>query len=73
MEDFRGPQAQRSVERSSYRPGPRSQLDQEVLARLLTDNADWTLGQLQSALKKQTGVGFSASYLWLRSKRMNSG
>ncbi len=59
------------VERPSYRPGPRSQLDQEVLARLLTDNADWTLRELQSALKKQTGVGFSVPYLWLRLKQMD--
>jgi len=59
------------AERSPYRPGPRSQLDREVLAQLLTDNADWTLRELQSALKKQTGVGFSTSYLWLRLKEMN--
>jgi len=59
------------VERQRYRPGPRSRLNQEVLARLLTANADWTLRELQSALKKRTGVGFSTPYLWLILKRMN--
>lgn len=59
------------VERQSYQPGPRSRLNREVLASLLAANADWTLCQLQSALKKRTGVGFSAPYLWLILKRMN--
>jgi transposase len=59
------------VERRSYWPGPRSRLNEEVLAGLLTDNAEWTLRELQSALKKQTGFGFSTPYLWLRLKRMN--
>ena len=59
------------VERQPYRPGPRSRLNSEVLARLLTEHPDWTLGQLQAGLKKQTGVGFSAPYLWLRLKGMN--
>ncbi|HET9087701.1 MAG TPA: hypothetical protein VFN53_09265, partial [Acidobacteriaceae bacterium] len=49
----------------------RSRLNSEVLARLLTEHPDWTLGQLQAGLKKQTGVGFSAPYLWLRLKEMN--
>ena len=59
------------VERQRYRPGPSSQLNQVVLARLLASNADWTLRQLQSALEKQTGVHFSTAYLWMVLKRMN--
>src|SRR5487761_1154363 len=59
------------VERQPYRPGRRSRLNSEVLARLLTDHPDWTLRQLQAGLKKQTGVGFSAPYVWLRLKRLN--
>ncbi|MHB1959145.1 MAG: biotin/lipoyl-containing protein [Acidobacteriaceae bacterium] len=59
------------VERQPYRPGARSRLNSEALARLLTDHPDWTLRQLQAGLKKQTGVGFSAPYVWLRLKRMN--
>ncbi len=59
------------IERQGYRPGPRNRLDQQVLARLLAEHSDWTLRQLQSGLKKQTGVGFSAPYLWLILKRMN--
>ena len=58
------------VERPSYRPGPRSRLDQQVLARLLTAHPDWTLGQLQSGLEEQTGICFSASHLWLQLKRL---
>ncbi|MHB1952440.1 MAG: IS630 family transposase [Sulfobacillus sp.] len=43
------------VERPTYRPGPRSRLNREVLVSLLTDHPDWTLRELQAALKKQTG------------------
>jgi transposase len=59
------------VERQQYRPGPTSQLNQEVLARLLAGKPDLTLHELQSAVEKQTGVRFSTSYLWLALKRMN--
>ena len=60
-----------AVERQSYRPGPRSRLDQQVLVRLLTAHPDWTLRRLQSALDEQTGVLFSVAHLWLQLKRMN--
>src|ERR1019366_4537309 len=59
------------VERQQYRPGPTSQLNQEVLARLLAGKPDLTLHELQSAVEKQAGVRFSTSYLWLALKRMN--
>ena len=59
------------VERQRYRPGPRSQLNLEALARLLTDHPDWTLRQLQAAMKKQTGVRFGEPYLWRVLKGMN--
>ena len=52
------------VERQRYRPGPSSRLDQKVLAGLLARSADLTLRELQTAMEKQTGVRFGASYLW---------
>ena len=42
------------MERQSYRPGPRSRLDQPVLVRLLAAHPEGTLRQLQSALGEQT-------------------
>ena len=59
------------VERQRYRPGPRSRLDPQVLARLLAAHPDWTLRQLQSGLGEQTGFFCSTAYLWLILKRMN--
>lgn len=56
--------------RASYRPGPRSRLDRQVLARLLAEHPDWTLRQLQSSLAEQSGILFSASCLWLHLKQM---
>ncbi len=62
-----------SVERPCYRPGPRSRLDAQLLARLVAEHADWTLAQFGAALEKQTGVRFSAACLWLHLKQMGSG
>lgn len=52
------------AERPRYRPGPRSRLDRKLLAGLLARKPDLTLGQLQAAVEKQTGIRFGASYLW---------
>jgi len=52
------------VERQRYRPGPSSRLDRKALAGLLARSPDLTLGQLQAAMEKQTGIRFGASYLW---------
>lgn len=59
------------VERQRYRPGPASRLDRKVLAGLLARKADLTLGQLQAAMEKQTGVRFGTSYLWRVLRGMN--
>ena len=52
------------MERQRYRPGPSSQLDRKVLAGLLARKPDLTLGQLQAAMEKRTGIRFGTSYLW---------
>jgi transposase len=59
------------MERQQYRPGPRSRMDQKVLAGLLAQRADLTLRELQAAMEKQTGVHFGTPYLWQVLKRMN--
>ncbi len=59
-----------AVARPSYRPGPRSRLDGQLLGRLLAEHPDWTLRQLRSALAEQGGILFSTSCLWLQLKQM---
>ncbi len=71
VEDLGGPQAQRASGAAAVpaRTAQSAQLGSVGLQ--LTDHPAWTLGQLQAGLKKQTGVGFSAPYVWLRLKGMN--
>ena len=58
------------IERSSYRPGPKRRIDEQVLAGLLRDHADATLVELQAELKKKSGLRFSTQHLWRVLKRM---
>lgn len=59
------------MERTTYRPGPKSQIDEAALAELLRVHADATLLELQTELEKQSGRRFSTHHLWRVLKRMN--
>ena len=58
------------AERTTYRPGPKSRIDEAALAELLRLHPDATLLELQSALEKQSCLHFSTQHLWRVLKRM---
>jgi transposase len=58
------------MERTLYRPGPKSRIDTEVLAELLRLTPDATLLQLQAELENKSGLRFSTQHLWRVLKRM---
>ena len=58
------------TERATYRPGPKRQIDEQALVKLLCARADATLVELQAELEKQAGIRFSTQHLWRVVKRM---
>jgi len=58
------------MERATYRPGPKSRIDEAVLAELLRLHADATLIELQVELENKSSLHFSTQHLWRVLKRM---
>jgi transposase len=58
------------AERTLYRPGPRSRIDEAALAELLRERPDATLVELQAGLENKSGLRFSTQHLWRVLKRM---
>jgi len=58
------------VEQPTYRHGPKSRIDEQVLSALLGARPDMTLPELQTALEKKSGLHVSTQHLWRVLKRM---
>jgi transposase len=58
------------MERATYRPGPKSRINEAVLAELLRLHADATLIELQAELENKSSLHFSTQHLWRVLKRM---
>ncbi|MGH9344805.1 MAG: winged helix-turn-helix domain-containing protein [Terriglobia bacterium] len=58
------------AERTLYRPGPKSRMNEAALAELLSERPDATLVELQADLKSKSGLRFSTQHLWRVLKRM---
>jgi len=58
------------VARRRHRPGPKSQVNETLLARLLDDNRDLTLRQLQAEMEKYSGLWISTQHLWRVLRRL---
>jgi transposase len=58
------------MERTTYKPGPKSRIDEATLSELLRVHADATLLELQAELEKKSGLRFSTQHLWRVLKRM---
>jgi transposase len=58
------------VECPTYRHGPKSRIDEQVLSALLRARPDMTLPELQMELEKKSGLHVSTQHLWRVLKRM---
>lgn len=58
------------VEQPSYRHGPKSRVDEQVLSDLLSARPDMTLPELQREVTNKSGLQFSTQHLWRVLKRM---
>ena len=58
------------VECPTYRHGPKSRIDEQVLSALLRARPDMTLPELQMELEKKSGLHVSTQHLWRVVKRL---
>jgi hypothetical protein len=64
MEDLLGAKTDGWMKRAGYVPSPNRGVDDQAVAALLLADADATLVELQTALKKRSGLQVSTQHLW---------